>query len=301
MDIQPLITPWTSLELFTNATNRNLQYCPLPGRFAYPLRQTGSLKWACPSLIETSSDAYEYRRDMEFKQSIDTGTYFKTLAIFYVGIELFRMTDYFPNGFKTLEEKYRLINLILEIMNFDGSKGIKSKLGFYYQIYWESYKGEYIKDKFIFITYDASSEGKSIGLNETVGPTGDTGTITKNTFSKSITTSTTTIRSSPVRIYESENIAWSSVHPYSKTNFQSPLAYIEEDVIYIFRNNEFIVESIKLNYIRRPRRVDLDLERSCELSQEAQKEIVNMAVTNCLERVEAGRYKTSLTENKFNE
>ena len=89
--------------------------------------------------------------------------------------------------------------------------------------------------------------------------------------------------------------------PFNTTKHTSPLTTIRGSVIDIYTSAIFIIDTIKITYIRNPRRISLPLGISCELPDHSHQEIVDMTVSSILEGISDPRYKTHQTEVSKNE
>ena len=65
--------------------------------------------------------------------------------------------------------------------------------------------------------------------------------------------------------------------------------------------NIFIIDKVKITYIRKPKEISLSLGVSCELPEHTHQEIVDMAVSSILEGISDPRFKTHQIEVGKNE
>jgi len=94
--------------------------------------------------------------------------------------------------------------------------------------------------------------------------------------------------------------------PFHTTKRTRPLFTIEDDVMKIFTNDIFIIEELKLTYLKNPAKVSLSLDDvtnsvSCELAEHTHQEIVDMTINSILEGISDPRYKTQSIELGKNE
>ncbi len=89
--------------------------------------------------------------------------------------------------------------------------------------------------------------------------------------------------------------------PFNTTKYTSPLTTIRQDYIDIYTSDIFIIDKVKITYIRQPRRISLPLGIDCELPIHTHQEIVDMTVSSILEGISDPRYKTHQIEVGKNE
>tara|TARA_B110000858_G_scaffold38181_1_gene43013 strand:- start:7658 stop:8401 length:744 start_codon:yes stop_codon:yes gene_type:complete len=94
--------------------------------------------------------------------------------------------------------------------------------------------------------------------------------------------------------------------PFHTTKRTRPLFTIEDNVMRIFTNDIFIIEELKLTYLKNPAKVSLSLDNvtdsvSCELAEHTHQEIVDMTINSILEGISDPRYKTQSIELGKNE
>ncbi len=101
----------------------------------------------------------------------------------------------------------------------------------------------------------------------------------------------------PVRIVDNAEVHSLNRNPFAKSSIDSPLATLSEDDIMVYQDaKSFILKGIKVDYIRKPKDVDLSLSQDCELAEHTHQEIVDIAVKNILEAIESPRYQTNSAE-----
>ena len=89
--------------------------------------------------------------------------------------------------------------------------------------------------------------------------------------------------------------------PFNTTKHTSPLTTMRGDYIDVYTSDIFIIDKVKITYIRKPKEISLSLDVSCELPMHAHREIVDMAISSILEGLNDPRYKTHQTEVIKNE
>jgi hypothetical protein len=89
--------------------------------------------------------------------------------------------------------------------------------------------------------------------------------------------------------------------PFNTTKYTDPLTTIRGNEIDIYTSDIFIIDTVKITYIRNPRDISLPLGIDCELPIHSHQEIVDMTVSSILEGISDPRYKTHQIEVSKNE
>ena len=89
--------------------------------------------------------------------------------------------------------------------------------------------------------------------------------------------------------------------PFNTTKYTSPLTTIRGEYIDVYTSDIFIIDKVKITYIRKPRQISLTLGISCELPEHTHQEIVDMTVSSILEGISDPRYQTHQIEVGKNE
>ena len=80
--------------------------------------------------------------------------------------------------------------------------------------------------------------------------------------------------------------------PFNTTKYTSPLTTIRGRMIDIYTSDIFIIDTVKITYIRRPQNISLSLGIDCELPEHSHEEIIAMTVSSILEGIKDPRYST---------
>jgi hypothetical protein len=89
--------------------------------------------------------------------------------------------------------------------------------------------------------------------------------------------------------------------PFNSTKHTSPLTTVRGQAIDVYTSDIFIIDTVKITYIRRPNEISLSLGVDCELPEHTHQEIVSMVVSSILEEISDPRYKTAVGEASRNE
>ena len=185
-----------------------------------------------------------------------------------------------------------------------------------FDIYWEEYETLNFPGQFIVIidtdlhdwfNYDGSAGNISYaeGIPDIAvanGPAEQAGQIMDTTYSE---------RREPVafsdriqegnRFSQQDDIFALLDDPFNTTKHTSPLTTMRGRSIDIYTSDIFIIDTLKITYIRKPQEISLSLGTDCELPEHTHQEIVAMTVSSILEAISDPRYKTALGEVTKNE
>jgi len=89
--------------------------------------------------------------------------------------------------------------------------------------------------------------------------------------------------------------------PFNTTKYTDPLYTIRGNALDIYTSDIFIIDSVKITYVRKPAKISLSLGVSCELPEHCHQEIVDMTVSSILEGISDPRYQTHQIEVNKNE
>tara|TARA_R110000822_G_scaffold148313_5_gene287233 strand:+ start:5223 stop:6587 length:1365 start_codon:yes stop_codon:yes gene_type:complete len=116
-----------------------------------------------------------------------------------------------------------------------------------------------------------------------------------NSESLSWTNSGITNETHPIKLVQFDDIYSMTTDPFNKTKYSSPLATMRENHIDLYTDESFIVDEVKLTYIRMPAIVQAP-DNNCDLADHTHEEIVKMAVSSILEGISDPRYQTHQIE-----
>jgi hypothetical protein len=89
--------------------------------------------------------------------------------------------------------------------------------------------------------------------------------------------------------------------PFNTTKYTDPLYTIRGNALDIYTSDIFIIDSVKITYVRKPSKISLSLGVSCELPEHCHQEIVDMTVSSILEGISDPRYQSHQIEVNKNE
>ena len=191
------------------------------------------------------------------------------------------------------------------------------------EVYWEQYGGITAPGNFIFVVdatglypwfnWDMSVTNDTSGSNlqtAMVGTNG-VGTVAVTAYAqyedstygakRDIDPALGTTVSSINKFVQQDDIFTLLKDPFNTTKYTSPLTTIRGSYIDIYTSAIFIIDKVKITYIRIPAEISLNLAVSCELPEHAHQEIVDMAISSILEGTSDPRYKSQQMELSKNE
>lgn len=191
--------------------------------------------------------------------------------------------------------------------------------GIGFTIYWEEYETLYEPGSFIVVVdtvthdwfeWDPSPGPLSVlegspylgdGITRTV-PTDLNGQVLDASYSeKREPISYSDLLTQGNRFSQQDDIFTLLNDPFNTTKHTSPLTTMRGRSIDIYTNDIFIIDSVKITYIRKPKEISLSLGVNCELPEHTHQEIVAMTVASILEAISDPRYQSASVEVTKNE
>jgi len=214
-----------------------------------------------------------------------------------------------------------------DVVNLQTDIATPGNWGAGFEFYWEEYGNLNAPNSFIvivdasihtFYNWDSSITNASSGSNLITTAVGSfTGSLglndSQNTLAygqftgdalgtKRIPTSSTASREYALnKFVQQDDISKLIQDPFNTTKYTSPITTIRGRHIDIYTSDIFIIDKLKITYIRKPQEISLLLGISCELPEHCHQEIVDMAVSSILEGISDPRYKTHQIEVSKNE
>ena len=190
---------------------------------------------------------------------------------------------------------------------------ILANAGSGFSIFWESYGSLHFPGEFIvivdsnilpWVNVDASTGTLSTmyaAVNAQTVQT-KTGQSSNNIFGgRRVPTLSSSQEFAINRFSQQDDIFKLLEDPFNTTKYTTPLTTIRQSAIDIYTSDIFIIDTVKLTYIRKPLEISLSLGSDCELPDHSHQEIVDMTVSSILEGISDPRYKSHQTEVGKNE
>jgi hypothetical protein len=96
---------------------------------------------------------------------------------------------------------------------------------------------------------------------------------------------------------QSDDIPTVMKDPFNRTDFDYIPYSIKENFIDIYTDNTFVVPTVRIVYIRKPKVISITNSVGCELAEHTHQEIVEMTIKSILEGIESQRYQSQSMEN----
>lgn len=157
--------------------------------------------------------------------------------------------------------------LIWEV--FQEKKRAGLNVGF--DLYWERFGNIYKPNNFILIVPTIGHTGRLITDSTTTN-------YTNLNISRTRVTSTVSPSYYPSRLTKADSIDNVLTTPYYKPLKTSPISLISDEQLIVYTPESYIVSKISLTYIRKPAKIDVTLQRNCELPEEFHQYIVDKAI-----------------------
>ena len=279
-DIRTLISTAT-LPCLIRDDNSVFSY--LPGDYFTLINDRTFVKNLCGKSFTTNAVIYNTNINVGLIKLKDVLNLYATLKIRINGIEVFNIQNYPPytSGIASTASKFELYNLIIEVLR---SKGSDCRYGNWFDI--NCPEGILIKDALII-----EIEYSTIDIVTTLA----------TTVVKPYINPVSPTKEEPNRLTKTEdlfnilNSAFASPMPHS------PLSTLDKDRINVFHNQKFIPSSIKIDYIKKPRKISLSLNQACDLDETVHPEIVENTAKRIAGLISSQGYNNIINENLLKE
>lgn len=217
---------------------------------------------------------------------VNTDNFYQDLIVKLGSTTILTVADYYSTGIKSLKSSFELINILIDILN--SQPGIEAK--------YETSKGVYNKGAIIVssnLTFTITNNYTFSGVKV------DTFTPTSKDYTQ-INTITGT-QEYDNRLVKGEKLFSMLNTNFSTTFYDSPITTLQKDSIVVYHKKKFILSSINLDYIRKPKKISLILNQGCELSENVHEEIVDNTAKRIAAYVLSQEYNNIINENLLKE
>jgi hypothetical protein len=290
-DLQELITP---AKLSAYYLDDDTVFSFLPQDYFALINDRSLVKNLCSSPLNSVQSIIEYKKItvVNFPIPIETSSpFYIDLRFLINGTNvLFDVNNYITliNGINNITERFYIINLALEVMN---------KYSPLLEVRWENFDGNYYPNSFIFISKDTSFTGISMQLAGTGGATTVFPFFTSG-YKTYVLQSTKQV---PNRLTKTEDLYVLLDSSFGTTIVSNPLSSLAKGKINVHHRQKFILSFVNIDYIRKPRKIDLILNRSCELSSNVHEEIVENTARRLSGITKGDNYQQLINENLITE
>lgn len=269
-DLKNLITSKT-LNCYQGEDNSFFSF--LPTDYMLLINDRSFIEDLCGNLITNADYINETIYTYTFNPFFELDDNMIDIEISINSTSVFKLVDYYPSGFTNVNMIYELNNYIVESI---------SKFG--YNIV--------LKDNKFYITSTSPLVITFIGF-DSYPPTLST---SSKIFKKVIKKTTFNYLQTPNRLVKTEDLFELLTSAFGKTLPKSPISSLKEDLIFVYHNQKFICPQIRIDYIRKPKKINLSLRQDCELHDSIHQEIVE----NTAKRI-AGLTFSQVYNNIINE
>lgn len=280
-DLKALIVPTAILPAYVRDNDSVFSY--LPSDYLTLVNDRTTTKDLCGSSYSTVATT-TVTKYITCLQLLDDDDLFEVFQITIGGVLVFDITDYAPfvDGLPSLESKFELINLILRVLS---NEGYICKYGSYY---------DETCEQGIIIVSDTALVLQVIYTSSTV-----TINSTSKTYTQITNVSGTT--EVPNRLTSSEKLYELLNSSFGGTIKHNPISTLEVDRISVWHKQKFIVPTINICYLKRPRKISVSLNQDCDLDDWIQLEIVDNTAKRLAGLLSSGNYKEIINENLLKE
>lgn len=184
-------------------------------------------------------------------------------------------------GFITTDEKVFIVDYIVDAYK---DLGVEA--------YWEDYKNIHKPNNFIIIVRDITTLATlqvdgvlstPTNIDKTI-----TGYINLDTVAKRAVN----------RDIKADYLRNALESNYHKPSPESPLVVMASGQLFIYMDERFLVSKIFIDYIRKPKRINLDLNQTSELSGTLHIEIADMAIRLLKKKIEDDTYQLEVQDTE---
>lgn len=281
-DLKQLISPPVTLPAYVRDDNSVFSY--LPYNYLILANDRTTTKDLCSGSFSSTSTTTVTKDIVCFTIKDDSSLY-STFKIRINGVTVFDITTIpsISSGLASIESKFELFAILEQ--NLTGL-GYDCKYGTYY----ETYCGQGI-----VIVADSS-----ISVEVEYTPS-DIITFTSSSKSFTKISAISGTKEVPNRFTDTEKLYDLLASSFGTTIASSPLSTMEGDKLIVFHNKKFIPTSIKITYLKKPRKINLSLNQDCDLDDWIQREIIDNTAKRLAGLVESNTYRNIINENLLKE
>lgn len=283
-DLRVLITP-ASLPVYVNDNDSVFTY--LPSDYFTLINDRSVTKDLCGvsySTIATSIDTF-YIASLPIAD--DNTNLYATFQVKINGSIIFDLSNYVTGGLPSSNSKFVIVNYLLQRI-----AEIPTLLGGFSGKY-ENYFGVSVAGAVIIV-------GKS-PFTYNIVYVGNT--VSGNGLGVNYTKVTTPLKSTevPNRLAKTEDVYTLLSTSFGTTFAHTPITLLEGSKLIAFHKQKFILSSLNISYIRKPKKIDISLNQGCELSESIHQEIVENTAKRIAGLVGSQQYNNIINENLLKE
>jgi hypothetical protein len=261
----------------------------LPANFWYLLDDGSRVSQLCKGDIKTIGHEVLNITRVPFPMSLASANFYTDLQLTYNNNVVFSIASLMEqrqidswNGFPENNAHFYARELLIQEL---GKIGIG--------VYWENYHTFNYPYHLIFVSTTAP-------VPITLQVDGTVYQSTNEQLTTEIHSSSGSVKLVPNSMVSTDKEMATSVTPYFKTSYISPISEKGNAVIYTHADNSFIVYTTAINYIRKPAVISLSLGTNCELSQEVHQLLCNKTAEMVMNRLDDPGWKDLTEQNAIN-
>lgn len=280
--IRPLIV--TSLDLVPYIQDARMYKCYLPYDYSYLLSDWSYTKLTCagdpvPTITPDTLYLTRLRQDLSI---LTAGPYYVTSFKTILGgtkieIPLDLMADNAWLGTVKKEQIYELVQFIAQRGGW----------------YWERFGGNNWPGYYINVGLTSASQSGAMAIID--------GATFQNVITSTVpVTSHRTLKDISKyydnRLVASDNISGLNSTEFYKSSYYSPISELSAGILYIYRDDNFIVSSVGISYIKKATPISLSLNTKSDIPEEFHYQICDLAVEfikGTLENFQGWQQKTA--------
>jgi hypothetical protein len=283
--VSALVQPNKNFELIIPSSTDDLyeasvlnSYTPVPEDLYWTINTrtevlTDPLNCNTPPSLGTK-DVIEYVAIIGYPNVVGVAPYYKNLKIQSIvnGVtkDLYVAPTELSNGIETVQGRYFITQNILE--SFYRNKTIR--------VYWERYRNNYQKGRFFIV----SNQPLGTVLLSFTGVTPFVASAQATTYTVFDKGAVPNLKSKLLQIsssrIEQQDTIYQSLfqNDFFRPKAQEPLVTQTLDYFTVYRDKNFIVTGLIIDYIRKPRTISLSLNQTCELAPNTHPKLIDLAV-----------------------
>lgn len=276
-DLKALIVPKT-LPVYTRDSKSVFAY--LPSDYIALKNDRSLTKDLCGAVYApTTTSASIYYTTFKLPTTVNG---YSAIIISINSVIVFDSSNYpnFVSNTATLKAKFEYIDFIVQAIRDAG-----------YECKYESYLNLFFRESIIIAS--TSNITVTIGIGIPVIITNYTTIVINKTRIDNVANSLEVEN----RLTKTEKIYKLLPLAFGSTLSSSPLSTLERDSLIVYHNQKFIVSSVNIDYIRKPKKISLLLNQGCELDENVHSEIVENTAKRIAALVASQNYQLLKEEN----
>jgi hypothetical protein len=276
------------LPVYKLSTSELFVSAELPGNYAHLLEASSLNVRSCDTGWDLAS-AFTVQNEWVYKLTVKKST--KVEAPYYLapvlsvnGTPVMTASAFPPS----LEDKN--MNFVLQdLLRNELLSEIRA-----FNVYWERYKNLYTPETLFFVSSTQLSgitltiDGIVLAATEILTPSlkpGPTPAVVRNT--------------APIRVVRSGSLNKFRQSTFAKTQWKSAVGLLQSQTLKVYHDNTFIVNNLSVDYIRKPRLVNLSLSYGCDLPDEYHQQICDLTVEYIKQAIGDPNYQWKLQDNQI--